>query len=63
MMKPTMNTSTSVSGKLRKGRARLNGAAPKTEPRITRLRPKRSPIGPPAIVPSAEPNMKMNRLY
>ncbi len=43
------------------GRTSVNGATPRIEIQITRLRPMRSPIGPPSIVPAAVANRNTNR--
>ena len=50
-----------VKKRLAWGSKSVNGAAPKIENHITYFLPKRSPKGPPRIVPAATANKKMNR--
>ncbi len=58
---PITTVSTAVQNRLACGSSSVNGATPRIDTQITTLRPKRSPIGPPAMVPAATENRKRNR--
>ena len=58
---PIKMVRTEVKKRLAYGNKSVNGAAPKIENQITYFLPKRSPKGPPRIVPAATANKKMNR--
>ena len=53
-MRPITMLSTSVQNRLACGKSSVNGSTPRIETQITYLRPIRSPIGPPATVPTAK---------
>ena len=61
MTKPMITVNTVVQARSRCGSASVNGATPRIEPQITRLRPMRSPIGPPSSEPAATANRKTKR--
>ena len=58
---PIKTVSTAVATSPTCGKARENGATPRIENQITRLRPIRSPTGPPTIVPRATEKRKTKR--
>ena len=60
-MNPSHTETPTAPGPPTGGRASVTGATPRIEPQITRLRPMRSPIGPPTIVPTAVAARKTNR--
>ena len=61
MITPIKTVSRQVKKRLAWGSKSVNGAAPKIENHITYFLPKRSPKGPPSIVPAATANRNINR--
>ena len=55
------HVNTGVQKRLACGNSSVNGRTPRIEPQITYLRPKRSPIGPPRMVPAATAPRNTNR--
>ena len=60
-MKPMIKLSSAVDVNPTWGSASVKGATPRIENQMTRLRPIRSPSGPPMRVPSALASRKRNR--
>ena len=60
-IRPITTLSTPVQNRFTWGSARVNGSTPRMEHQITSLRPKRSPTGPPMIVPAATAPRNTNR--
>ncbi|MNE07461.1 hypothetical protein D3C80_1000810 [compost metagenome] len=59
--RPMITESTEVQNRSTWGSSRVKGATPRMEIQITRLRPMRSPTGPPSTVPAATANRNANR--
>src|ERR1017187_9013306 len=60
-MTPMNTVRTTVAARPTWGSARENGATPRIETQMTYFRPKRSPRGPPRMVPAATDTRKTNR--
>ena len=58
---PMMKIRISVQNRLAYGKTRVKGATPRMDAQITRLRPIRSPTGPPTMVPAATANRNRKR--
>ena len=60
-IRPMTTVRIGVQNRFAYGSISVNGKTPRIDPQITCLRPKRSPIGPPRIVPTPAARRKMNR--